>query len=611
LELKKLQKAWSRLQKKRHLHPGADGVGREAFSARADIIMSRMAKAAMDGTYKPGPVTYFEIDKSRGGTRRIALPQGAPISPALANLYLDVIDEAMDSFDVKFVRYADDFVILCKSRDAAETALKNISGRLTALGLWLHPDKTRISHIDSGFNFLGRLFSTKIWDESLDLDEDGLDASEHEDNAHILETDTEALTAGSVDLDVSPAQLAQLTRKYRGYSYAPPAEDRDSNAPENIESGGEPTETAGLDNLGVIIDDGAVRVSPFPTLYMKDSESRLSVRNQSFSVSRDGQEIWARAAGDIGRIDLGPHTNWTIGALDLAMARDIPVNFCDGRGRLRATLNLPSRHKAKLHLQQAGIVLDEVKSLELARIITAAKIRNQRRVLKRWSGNLQKRKGGAPRAALGSLEGHLAPLDAHAKKVMRAKSINAVLGHEGDAAKRFQRGMSACLKDWTFNVRTRRPAQDPVNAVMNWISSCLTRDMDILVRQSGLHPGFGVLHATNDGRTACVYDLIEEFRAPIIGGLTVTLFNQPVLTRDHFYQLREDLDTGERGGTWLTPEGRSRLIRNYEKFMARKSLKADWSDSRQCWRDMMARQVSNYVKHIRGYQTYSPYSVDF
>lgn len=88
-------------------------------------------------------------------------PQGAVVSPLLANLYLHPVDVAMADAGFEMIRYADDLVVLCRSEVEAHEAL-DILGRLTAeRGLTLHPDKTRLVDVSipgEGFDFLGYHF---------------------------------------------------------------------------------------------------------------------------------------------------------------------------------------------------------------------------------------------------------------------------------------------------------------------------------------------------------------------------------------------------------------------------------------------------------------------
>ncbi len=94
-------------------------------------------------------------------------PQGAVISPLLANLYLHPLDQKMTKLGYKMVRYADDFVILCQSASQAHTALQEVKAWVEENGLNLHPDKTHIGNClewGQGFDFLGYRFEAgKRW----------------------------------------------------------------------------------------------------------------------------------------------------------------------------------------------------------------------------------------------------------------------------------------------------------------------------------------------------------------------------------------------------------------------------------------------------------------
>jgi len=87
-------------------------------------------------------------------------PQGAVISPLLANLYLNPLDHLLAASGLEMVRYADDFVILCRSEEQAQAALAQVRTWIEENGLQLHPEKTRIVDATQpgGFDFLGYHF---------------------------------------------------------------------------------------------------------------------------------------------------------------------------------------------------------------------------------------------------------------------------------------------------------------------------------------------------------------------------------------------------------------------------------------------------------------------
>ena len=86
------------------------------------------------------------------------IPQGSVVSPMLANLFLDELDETLMSFGKKLVRFADDFLILSKTEAEAEQDIELTDMLLEDMKLDLNPLKTKIVSFDSGFKFLGAIF---------------------------------------------------------------------------------------------------------------------------------------------------------------------------------------------------------------------------------------------------------------------------------------------------------------------------------------------------------------------------------------------------------------------------------------------------------------------
>jgi len=103
------------------------------------------------------------LDGLREWTPETGTPQGAVLSPLLANIYLNPLDHRLDEAGFALVRYADDFVILCKSREEAEAALALVQQWVSEEELTLHPTKTKIVEAGTeGFDFLGYRFQGKL-----------------------------------------------------------------------------------------------------------------------------------------------------------------------------------------------------------------------------------------------------------------------------------------------------------------------------------------------------------------------------------------------------------------------------------------------------------------
>lgn len=99
------------------------------------------------------------VEDLRTWTPEHGVPQGAVLSPVLANAYLNPLDHRMSEIGFQMVRYADDFVILCRTHDEAEAALAAVRTWVEANGLTLHPEKTHIVDArEKSFSFLGYSF---------------------------------------------------------------------------------------------------------------------------------------------------------------------------------------------------------------------------------------------------------------------------------------------------------------------------------------------------------------------------------------------------------------------------------------------------------------------
>lgn len=129
-----------------------------------DLLTKRIEEHISDGHLLQLLASWLRQDIVRDlerWTPAAGTPQGAVISPLLANLYLHPLDETMSRLGYKMVRYADDFVILCQSAETARQALEEVKVWVEKNGLTLHPDKTHVGNClveGQGFEFLGYRF---------------------------------------------------------------------------------------------------------------------------------------------------------------------------------------------------------------------------------------------------------------------------------------------------------------------------------------------------------------------------------------------------------------------------------------------------------------------
>lgn len=127
-----------------------------------DRLMAAVGRKITDGRVLrllEGFLKQRILDDAEAWTPEEGTPQGAVVSPLLSNIYLDPLDHLMAEKGFAMVRYADDFVVLCREPDQALAALAAVQAWMAQAGLRLHPTKTRVIDARSdGFDFLGYRF---------------------------------------------------------------------------------------------------------------------------------------------------------------------------------------------------------------------------------------------------------------------------------------------------------------------------------------------------------------------------------------------------------------------------------------------------------------------
>jgi len=122
-------------------------------------IMRELSDVIADGNILGLVEKFLKAGVMEGGKVRpthVGTPQGGVISPLLANIALNILDRHLHERGFRFVRYADDFVVLCRSEDTAKEALTLVEHLLAdQLGLSLSPEKTKVTRFHEGFTFLG------------------------------------------------------------------------------------------------------------------------------------------------------------------------------------------------------------------------------------------------------------------------------------------------------------------------------------------------------------------------------------------------------------------------------------------------------------------------
>lgn len=196
---------------------------------------------------------------------------------------------------------------------------------------------------------------------------------------------------------------------------------------------------------------------------------------------------------------------------------------------------------------------DSAFRLALARRIVAAKIRNQRTILRRNSSTV-------PDAVLRRL-------DDLAQDAAAAKAPEVLLGIEGSAAALYFGQFASLLRPrdgearmaFDFRTRNRRPPRDPVNAMLSLCYALLAKDCGVATWSVGFDPHLGFYHTTHHGRQSLALDLMEEFRPILADSVVMTATNNGEVGADDFVRAA--------GSVSLRPAARRAVIAAYERRM--------------------------------------------
>jgi CRISP-associated protein Cas1 len=487
----------------------------------------------------------------------LGVPQGAPISPPLANLYLDHLDEALLDEGHALVRYADDFVVLAKTRDRAEAALELSAQVLQDLELRLNPHKTRIVDFDTGFEYLGHNFIKSL---VVPVKRAGRRAGETPRAISVppAEPREAASAIADEDDDAMPSTLA-LALMQAGFALREPGEAETSEADDPVAGktlpddplqtetatdpaapDSEPTPPPGTPAPDILEiprtesapgdadrleadtaswhDDDPPPVYPPPslqrTLYLVDPEAALVTRNHHLIVRRDDTELLDLPANVVDQVMLFGRNHVSTAALVCCLQHDIPVAFLSRSGRYYGRLDPPNSEAVHLQAAQFARHAEGALDLPLAREFVRGKLANARRLFASLARN---RRGDEAGQALLALKDH-------EHRLATAASLDVLRGHEGAASVAvFGIWRVWLAPGWRFGPRVAQQAADPVNVLLDFGSSLLHHAVAGLIQARGLNPWLGHLHRPAAGHMALASDLMEEFRPVVVDAIVLDL----------------------------------------------------------------------------------------
>jgi CRISPR-associated protein Cas1 len=500
------------------------------------------------------------------------IPQGAVTSPILANVYLDDFDEALMAGRVQLVRFADDFVVLGRTQRQIEQAQAQVSQLLQGMGLQLHPDKTQITSFDRGFRFLGHAFVGDLVVES----------KRQKAAAQPRQKAAAELRLVHADAPLQPTQLQQvlLETLQAAQKPIPP--------PLFVVFGYtvRPEQPVEIKSSEVIWQAG------MSTLYLVQQGTTVQKEQGRFVIQAPQTATVEVPIREVERILIFGNVQLTTPVISSCLDARISVVFLTQMGDYKGHLWSAEAEGINAMMAQFGRCQDDGFRLETARAIVIGKLNNSKQLLLR----LNRRQGlEAVAAAIDGLQNDI-------EAVAAAGGLDALRGHEGAAAARYFQALGQLITNpgFTFTGRNRRPPTDPVNSLLSFGYTLLHNHVLSLILAEGLNPYLGNLHDSERKETFLAFDLVEEFRSPIVDALVMRLINRKSFSPTDFTWPNEE------GGVYLNGTARRVFLQRFEDRLSQPVSHPDIAAT-VSYRRVLQLQVQRYKNSLLDGPLYEPY----
>lgn len=454
--------------------------------------------------------------------RNQGLPQGSPLSPLLANLMLDDFDNDMQAEGFRLIRYADDFVVLCKSEVDAKRAHEVAELSLREHGLQLDKAKTNITLMENGFHYLGYLFV----------------------NDMVLESPNRLPQGGRPPAALSPnSWLAKLGARQPVAIEPSSAEIVNKRAPA-------PKEKPAVVSFGERIGHGLL-------LCVTGQVCVLSTKNQRLQLSRNDALVYDVPWRHLQAVLVMGRHHITSPALRAAMKFKVPVHFTSATGKYEGVVwsGEPGARGHALWLKQQAVCTNNGLALAAAKQLVIVRLSHIRETLR-----------------LRACATEVSSLSVLIAKVPKSCSLAELNGYEGAGTRLYFSAIADFIpEEMGFSGRNRRPPKDPFNAMLSLGYTILYGCVESLLRVDGLLPWCGFYHQPRGRHAALASDLMEPFRH-VVERLALALLKRKEIKLNDFY-------FDDSGACFLSDSARriflTKLMAKFDsKIMAKSSANA-------------------------------------
>ncbi len=299
---------------------------------------------------------------------------------------------------------------------------------------------------------------------------------------------------------------------------------------------------------------------------------------------------------------------FTSDAIKLLMKYKIEIILLNKNGRFNGKLVFQEGKNVFLRIKQYKLLDSDLFQLHFCKNIIHSKLNNQLAFMQRIQ---RERK-------LNHVQRFIQSMQKTIKNTNSSQNIEQVRGYEGYGSKQFFSVYRyGIIQDWAvFKGRSMNPPKDNVNSVLSFLYTLLNYRVESAIEIEGLDSYVGYLHSLDYGRKSLAFDLMEEYRTPIVDTLTVSLFNKRILNEDDFevvsfgsnsqeYPLDSRMDENSsisfesKKGVLLKKDSLGKVISHFEKKISNEILYTP-TNKQLTYKSIIREQIKHFKRVVQG-----------
>lgn len=289
------------------------------------------------------------------------------------------------------------------------------------------------------------------------------------------------------------------------------------------------------------------------TVYVTNETAYLTLDGENLVCKIDGEVKLRIPFENIENIVCFNYVGCSPALMGKCVGKTIPINFISPQGKFLA--KVCGETKGNVFLRVAQIDRFREKGLMLTQNTMAAKFSNTRQLIRRTlHDNAELREDEAIQETVDVLTTGI-------RQMFEAQSIEEVVGIEGYCAQSYFSIFNKLITNkkvpFTFELRTKRPPLDPVNAVLSFVYTLAKSEFAAALETVGLDSYIGYCHTLRSGRVSLACDMVEEARC-LVERFVLTLLNLQIIGE-------KDFDKQISGAVWLNDEGRKKVLSRWQE----------------------------------------------